>query len=149
MALKEMKKISFNEALAQIVEDDPRYDEHAYLYVREGLDFTIKALNKPSEGPSRHVSGKELLDGLRLHALNEYGPMAFRVLAQWGVHTTMDFGNIVFNMVEKGILGKTDEDSREEFADGYDFQTAFKDPFIPSHSSPPVRATSTMPDASH
>jgi uncharacterized repeat protein (TIGR04138 family) len=127
-----MKKISFNEALAQIIEDDPRYDEQAYMFVREGLDFTIKALNKPQAGPARHVSGKELLDGLRIHAINEFGPMALRVLNTWGIHDTMDFGHIVFNMVDKGILGKTDEDRREEFKDGYDFNTAFIEPFHPS-----------------
>ncbi len=127
-----MKKISYNEALAQIVREDPRYDEHAYLFIREALDFTIQTLDKPVEGPGRHVSGKELLDGIRRFALREYGPMAGRVLAHWGIHRCEDFGDMVFNLVSKGILGKTENDNKSDFDGGYDFHEAFVAPFLPS-----------------
>ncbi len=126
-----MKKISWNEALQQILREDSRYDEQAYLFIREALDHTIKMLSKPVEGPGRHVSGTELLEGIRDYALKEYGPMAHTVLKQWGLTRSEDFGNLVFNLVDKGILGKTDEDRREEFTGGYDFDDAFRKPFLP------------------
>lgn len=126
-----MKKIHFQEALAGILARDPRYAEDAYHFVREALDFTIKLLDKPQEGPGRHVTGQELLEGIRQYALKEYGQMALRVLNTWGIHKTEDFGEIVFNMVEAGILGKTEEDKKEDFHGGYDFETAFVRPFLP------------------
>ncbi|MEM7393673.1 MAG: Minf_1886 family protein [Verrucomicrobiota bacterium] len=126
-----MKKISFEEALQQILDEDSRYDEHAYLFIREALDHTIKALAKPTEGPGRHVTGGELLEGIREFALNEYGPMTYTILKKWGVNTTEDMGELVFNLVDKGILGKTDEDRREDFARGYDFEEAFRGPYRP------------------
>ncbi len=124
-----MQKISYSEALAQIVHEDPRYDEQAYLFIREALDYTIGRLEKPSEGPGRHVSGVELLEGIRDFALEQFGPMAFRVLSHWGVLSSEDIGEMVFNLVGKGILGKTERDSRDDFAGGYDFTEAFCDPF--------------------
>ena len=126
-----MKKISYNEALSQIVREDPRYDEHAYLFIREALDHTIQTLDKPTEGPGRHVTGRELLEGIREYALQEFGPMARRVLAHWGVHTCEDFGEIVFNLVNKGILGKTENDQKDDFSGGYDFNESFVQPFLP------------------
>lgn len=143
-----MKKISYNEALSQIVAEDPRYDEHAYLFVREALDHTIQTLNKPTEGPGRHVTGRELLDGIRDYALQEFGPMAPRVLSHWGIKECEDFGEMVFNLVNKGILGKTDKDSKTDFANGYDFHDAFVAPFLPAHkeaSAPDTSPTKRKP----
>ena len=145
-----MKKVNFNEALAQILKDDPRYDEQAYLFLREALDFTIKLFAKPIGGPGRHVTGNELLDGIRQYALQEYGAMAKTVLNRWGIHKGEDFGNIVFNLVEKGILGKTEQDRRGDFMGGYDFDEAFRQPFKPgkksskrSQETPPARESKT------
>ena len=129
-----MKKPSFNEAIAKILKDDPRFDEMAYHFMREALDYTVKMLSKPVEGPGRHVSGAELLEGARQYALQEYGPVAKTVLNRWGIHNCEDFGEIVFNMVEKGLLGKTEEDRREDFTGGYDFDEAFSSPFKPKAS---------------
>ena len=126
-----MKKPGFAEAVAEIVASDPSYQAEAYQFVREGLEYTIKLYSKPPEGPARHVSGKELVEGLRRFALQEFGPVARLVLGHWGVNRTEDFGQVVFNMVSKGILGKTDDDSIEHFADGYDFEEAFRTPFLP------------------
>ena len=126
-----MKKLNFDEALRQILEEDSRFDEEAYFFLREALDHTIKSLSKPAEGPGRHVSGRELVDGLKTFALKEFGPLAKTVLNTWGIHKTEDFGEIVFNLVTKGILGQTDDDKKEDFADGYDFDTAFVKPFRP------------------
>lgn len=127
-----MKYPSIEEAISLIVQTDPRYDGEAYLFVKDALDFTVKSLRKPTDGPGRHVSGEELLQGIRDYALQQFGPVTLRVLNTWGIHTTADFGEIVFNMVEHGILGKTDEDTREDFKQGYDFNTAFCAPFLPA-----------------
>jgi uncharacterized repeat protein (TIGR04138 family) len=135
-----MKKVNFQEALLGILDRDPRYAEDAYHFLREALDFTIKLLEKPVEGPGRHVSGQELLEGIRQFALKEFGPMALRVLNTWGIRRTDDFGEMVFNMVGAGILGKTDEDRREDFAGGYDFDAAFAKPFRAIRPAPPQPA---------
>jgi uncharacterized repeat protein (TIGR04138 family) len=140
-----MQKPNFAEAIVEIVGKDPRFDRDAYLFVREGLDFTVKMLKKPAQGPPmhRHVSGQELLDGLRRYALEQFGPMSKTVLAHWGVKQCEDFGDIVFNMVEKGILGKTDQDRREDFKGGYDFEDAFVRPFQPEQPRRVRRARGT------
>ena len=127
-----MEKLSFETALRMILDEDSRYDEQAYLFMREALDHTIQTLDKPVDGPGRHVSGGELLDGIRAFAVDEYGPITRTVLEKWGVTSTRDFGNIVFNLVDKGILGKTEEDTLEDFLDGYTFDEAFHKPFLPS-----------------
>lgn len=112
--------------LEPIIAKDDRYTAQAYIFVREGLDHTVKKLDK-----MRHVSGGELLDGMREYALKEYGPVTKRVLSEWGITECVDFGHIVFNLVEEGLLGKTEEDSIEDFTGGYDFQEAFILPFQP------------------
>jgi len=122
-----MKHPSPEELLNDILARDPRYTVEAYAFVRDGLDSTVRSLKKP-----RHVSGQELLEGIREFAIEEFGPMAKTVLNGWGIQQTEDVGEIVFNMVETGLLGKTDEDSREDFANGYDFDEAFRKPFKPS-----------------
>lgn len=127
-----MKKVSFQEMVDRIVSEQPRYDAQAYYFLREALDFTIKLFEKPVEGPARHVSGGELLDGIRKYTLQEFGPLAKTVLNRWNIHQCEDFGEIVFIMVEKGVLGKTDEDRKEDFSGGYDFDTAFRKPFRPT-----------------
>ena len=140
-----MKKTSFPEALAQILAKDPRYDVQAYLFLREALDFTIKLFAKPIGGPGRHVSGSELLDGIRQYALQEYGAMAKTVLNRWGIHKGEDFGNLVFNLVEKGILGKTEQDRREDFLGGYDFDEAFRQPYRPGRKAGSKRGQLASP----
>jgi len=121
-----MKNPNIDDLLAPILDKDARYTPEAYLFVRGGLDHTVRQLEKP-----RHVSGQELLDGMREYALKEFGPVAKRVLSEWGINECIDFGNIVFNLVNEGLLGKTDEDSLEDFMDGYDFHEAFIRPFRP------------------
>jgi len=126
-----MQKITFEEAVAQIIKEDPRYAPAAYQFLREALDFTTQSLKKPPEGPGRHVTAAELLEGIRQYALHEYGPMAMTVLNDWGIRQCADFGQIVFNLVNKEFLGKTDDDSVRDFDRGYDFATAFRAPFVP------------------
>lgn len=129
-----MQRIGFYEALEQILREDERYARDAYAFLRDALESTLKHRNKGRRESSGHVTAKELLEGFRLHALQECGPMATTVLGYWGVHSCQDIGNIVFNLVEAGVFGKTDDDSPEAFADGYDFDEAFDRPFRPAPS---------------
>lgn len=124
--------INFDEELEKIVNKDRRYTHDAYLFVREALDYTQKMLGRPSKDDvPRHVSGRQLLDGIREFALQQFGPMSLTVLHEWGIRRCDDFGEIVFNMVENSLLAKTDDDSREDFKGGYDFDEAFRAPFLP------------------
>jgi uncharacterized repeat protein (TIGR04138 family) len=134
-----MQEISFEQTLAEIRAKDPRYQRDAYLFVREALEHTQKTVAKDPRGRIRHVTGQELLAGIRDYALAQFGPMAKTVLEEWGVRRGEDFGEIVFNMVEAGWLAKTNKDSRADFAGGYDFDEAFVKPFLPK-SKQPVQA---------
>ncbi|HAS84343.1 MAG TPA: hypothetical protein DCS43_17130, partial [Verrucomicrobia bacterium] len=110
---------------------DPRYDMEAYIFIREALDFTAKSLDKPRSGPKHHVSGRELSEGFRDLALQLFGPMALKVLNTWGLFSTQDIGELVFNLVDAGELGKTDQDSRADFVHNYDFYESFGRPYEP------------------
>ena len=127
-----MHGINFDEELEKIVVKDPRYTREAYNFVRDALDHTQKLIGKPPKDDApRHVSGQQLLDGIRDYALQQYGPMTLAVLDEWGLRRCEDFGELVFNMVENSLLAKTDSDTREDFKGGYDFEEAFRQPFLP------------------
>ncbi len=124
-----MIKPIITEAIAKIIQKDKRYMPEAYFFVQEALDFTTEYLNKPKIGEDRHVTGEELLDGIRRYALQEFGALAKRVLNYWGIYCCRDFGNIVYNMISVGVFGKSEKDSIDDFNNGYDFDTAFLLPF--------------------
>jgi uncharacterized repeat protein (TIGR04138 family) len=129
-----MQSPEFNEALETLVREDPRYSRDAYLFLRDALEATLKRrkkIRKESQPSTNHVSAAELLEGFRLHALQEFGPMTVTVLAYWGVRSCEDVGHLVFNLVGCGVFGKTDEDSIDGFRGGYDFEEAFLRPFRP------------------
>ena len=126
-----MQEINFDETVDLIIAKDTRFAGDAYMFVREALDFTQKLAGKETRGAVRHVSGQELLDGIRQFALQQFGPMAVTVFEEWGVKSCRDFGEIVFNMVEMRLLAKTDKDTRDDFQNGYDFTDAFQKPFWP------------------
>jgi uncharacterized repeat protein (TIGR04138 family) len=127
-----MQAVNFEELIEPLLAKDPRYHREAYLFLREALDHTQKTVSKPKKGEIRHVSGQELLAGIREYALEQFGPMAMTVLEEWGIKCCEDFGEIVFNMIEHGLLAKTDKDSRDDFKAGYSFREAFQQPFLPT-----------------
>jgi uncharacterized repeat protein (TIGR04138 family) len=126
-----MQEVNFDEALEKILAKDVRYQRDAYVFVREALDFSQKLIGKESRGTIRHITGQELLDGIRQFALQQFGPMAVTVFEEWGVKNCRDFGDIVFNMVEISLLAKTEKDTRDDFQNGSDFTEAFRKPFWP------------------
>ncbi|HKK73419.1 MAG TPA: Minf_1886 family protein [Candidatus Krumholzibacteria bacterium] len=113
--------------LRKLVENQP-YSPHAYEFVMQALDYTLRNLDEP-----RHVSGAELLDGIRRCAREEFGPMARHVLNTWGVYESRDFGAIVFDLVERGVLARTDDDDVRDFDDGFDFRTVFEREYYDEH----------------
>ncbi|PTY06560.1 hypothetical protein DB347_10975 [Opitutaceae bacterium EW11] len=129
-----MQDLDFNEVVELICKEDPRFDRKAYTFVRQGLDYTVKELKKKeTKGHrSQHVSGAELLDGLRTYALDQYGPLAKTVLNSWGLKRCGDFGEIVFNLIEYNVFSKTESDRREDFVELYSFDDAFVKPFLPA-----------------
>src|SRR5919198_6691 len=141
-----MQKIGFAEALDSVVANDPRYHRDGYIFLRDALDFTTKQQKKIKGVSVRHVTGPELLDGVRQYALREFGPMVMTVFDNWGIHSCEDIGNMVFNLIGAGIFGKTEEDSIEDFRNVYDFQEVFVKPFAPEKpAATRARAELTAP----
>ena len=139
-----MQTITFEEALEQLLKKEHRYHRDAYLFVREALDHTRKILDRegketritrPEIPEEQHVSGQQLLAGIRDLALTSFGPMVVTVFAEWGVHSCQDFGEIVFIMVENKLLKKTEKDSRADFENGYDFFETFRKLYLPKGKS--------------
>ena len=110
----------FDDILEDITERDPRYKPEAYEFIMEALTYTQKKFKA-----SRHVTGDEILIGVRELLTNQFGPMALTVLEHWGVKSTEDLGNIVFNLVENEVLSKTEDDTPECFRNAYSFKEVF------------------------
>jgi uncharacterized repeat protein (TIGR04138 family) len=130
-----MEHQQFDEVVALICKEDPRFDRRAYDFVRLGLNRAVDEMAKRDGSRaqrSHHVSGPELLEGLRVHALDQFGPLAKTVLNAWGITRCSHFGEIVFNLIEYNVFSKTENDRREDFADIYDFDDAFVKPFLPA-----------------
>ncbi|MFH1007634.1 MAG: Minf_1886 family protein [Candidatus Latescibacterota bacterium] len=118
-----MPKVPQNELPSRIEavsERDGRYRREAYFFLYAALDFTLSKMKAP-----RHVTGRELLIGISEYARKEYGPMVKLVFECWGISQTEDFGNIVFLLVEAGLMGKTQEDRIEDFRNVYEFDEEF------------------------
>lgn len=135
-----MSKISFDEAVAKATAQDVRYSAEAYAFLRDALDFTIKALQKGRNREISHVSGTELCHGLREYALQQFGPMVPTILDDWGVRTTRDMGEMVFNLIRCGAFSKSDTDKVEDFEGVYTFEEAFEKPFLPVRGMKPASA---------
>lgn len=138
-----MQEQQFSEVVDLIRKEDPRFGKGAYRFVQQALDFTMRRRQKREpHSRSRHVSGQELLEGIREFALEQYGPMARLLFKEWGIEECHHFGEIVFQLVDYGVLGKTEDDKLEDFYGVYDFDEAFCDPFLPKsklgRKSPPT-----------
>ena len=146
-----MQKIGFAEALESVVGSDPRYQRDGYIFLRDSLDFTTKQQKKIKGVSVRHVTGPELLDGVRQYALKEFGPMVMTVFDSWGIRSCEDIGHMVFNLIGAGVFGKTEQDSIEDFKNVYDFKEAFVKPFTPAKpesAKPPAQLPASKPATS-
>jgi uncharacterized repeat protein (TIGR04138 family) len=134
------------EPFVKLLKEDKRYKIEAYAFVFDALSYAQNVLelgkesaSEPSEvieeeedesgGPHKHVSGQELCEAIRQFALEQYGYMAKTVLNSWGIRSTGDFGEIVFNLIRIGKMRKTPDDRREDFDKVYDFDEAFEKKF--------------------
>ena len=106
--------------IENLAERKGRFRPEAYFWLLRALEYTRRHLKR-----SGHVSGQELLEGARQLALEEYGPMAYEVFRHWGWSSTRDLGLVVFDLVEEKLLSKEDQDTLEDFGDGFDFRRTF------------------------
>jgi len=123
--------------LVQLLKSDPRYKLEAYLFVQESLTYARDSLrlgsSESSEGePAKaesHLSGQQLCEAARVLAIEQYGLLAQVVLAHWGIRSTKDIGNLVYNLINIGLMKKSRADRREDFDDVYEFDEAFQQDF--------------------
>ena len=125
--------------LLKLVKTDPRYKLDAYVFVRDGLSYAQEGIineaeeedrsSGEEEEPDRHLTGQQLCEALRLYALDQYGYMAKTVLNSWGLKSTGDFGEVVYNMIENELMKKSDTDRREDFDKVFDFDQALQQQF--------------------
>jgi len=121
---------SIAQSVSRVVVERKTYPAEAMEFVREGLAHTVRMvhggeLGEPELGEHNHVTGRQLCIGLRTLAVEKWGRLAGLVLRRWGVRETLDFGRIVFDMVESGVLRTSEEDTIEDFRDVYAFDEAF------------------------
>ena len=117
-----MEEIDFSsDSFEDIVGRDSRYDARAYALLMDCVNYLLKE--------SRHVSGADILDEFRERALDQYGPLAYTVLTEWGLSATEDVGEMMFNLAESGRVKRDEGDTPESFAGGYDFKEAFLGPY--------------------
>jgi len=127
-----------SDPLADALERDSRFHRDAYLFIFESLRFAQQQLGlsrgaadeeSESTEDERHITGQQLCLSIRQYAVKQYGALAKCVLNHWGIESTGDFGEIVFNLIAVGQMRKTDSDRREDFDDVFEFDEAFRDPF--------------------
>jgi uncharacterized repeat protein (TIGR04138 family) len=91
----------------------------------EALDHLLGKMKQ-----RRHVSGAELSNTVRELALERFGYLAHAVLNQWNVFRTDDFGEIVYHLIQEGLMSKTGEDKQSDFNGIYDFHEAFDQAYV-------------------
>jgi uncharacterized repeat protein (TIGR04138 family) len=124
--------MQFEQSVVSIMKRDKRFDPHAYFFLKDALDFTLKRIADENDGQPRHVSGPELLTGYRDFALDQFGPMASTLMDEWGVEKCQDVGDMVFHLIEEQVFGKQESDQREDFSEVFDFKESLVVPFLPS-----------------
>jgi uncharacterized repeat protein (TIGR04138 family) len=124
--------------LAELLRRDRRYHRDAYFFIFEALRYAQEQLglgrplsDDPDDELQRHVTGQQLCEAIRRYAVQQYGLMAKSVLNEWGVRSTSDFGEIVFNLIDIGQMKKTETDRREDFDEVFNFDDGLRDAFVP------------------
>lgn len=139
--------------LLQLLNHESKFSLEAFLFVREGLAYAADqlALERCSQTvpataacekvrPARkHVSGQQLCEGIRQYALNQFGYMSKTVLNSWGIHSTSDIGDVVYKMINAGIMKKSSKDRRSHFDDVFDFDAAFESQYDFATECSPAR----------
>lgn len=131
-----MNPEDFKKTIKEVIKKDRRYAEDAYYFVNEAVVFASEYFSKPDFGQNRHLCGPELLDGMREFTLSEFGPMSIAVLKCWGIKSTLDFGQVVFNLIEASVLAASPSDKLGDFDEVYNFADVFNAPFLPENTVP-------------
>ncbi len=115
----------------QLLQTDLRYQLNAYQFVRDALAYAQEVLpNEESEDENEpHLTGQQLCEAIRLFAIDQFGYMSKTVLNNWGIQGTSDFGEIVYNLIDIGMMKKSETDQREHFSEVYSFEKAFVEDF--------------------
>ncbi len=112
----------------QAIRDDGRYPPAAYEFLQAGLELATKRRHGDTPpGTPRHVTGGDLCEALRILALRTWGPLALEVLRRWNIRATRDFGEMVYLMIDIGLMGKQEDDQLSDFDRVYEFKDAFGD----------------------
>jgi len=128
---------TLDEGVRTCLARDLRYPKEAYALVHDALDHAQKRLAaRDKHRATGHLNGPEILDGFRDLALAQFGPLARVVLSTWGLHTTLDVGHIVFNLIDADVFSKSDDDDLSDFDAVFDFDDAFDAPYRAAVSSP-------------
>ena len=123
----------FKAIVKTICDADPRYAPGAYVFMREALNYKIEQLHKThGTSQNQHIGAYELLSGVREYALNQYGPIAYLVLTEWGLKDSQDIGHIVFNLIKYKVFSKSDNDQLSDFGSWISFEQAFLKIFEPA-----------------
>ena len=133
-----MSKVPFDKAVSDAVRQNPRYAADAYHFLRDALDMTIKTMQAGRKEAISHVSGPELCQGVREYALQQFGPMVPTIFETWGIGTTRDIGEMVFNLIQTGAFSRSDSDQVEDFEEVYLFEDAFEKPYRPVRGVSPA-----------
>jgi len=121
-----------NEPLRKLALQDGRYSPEAFRFLYESLEHALRLSGRSeAEGADRHVSGREVLAGMRACALQQFGPLSAHVWRSWGIRESLDWGRIVFLLVEQGLLKRQDGDTIEDFAENFDFDQVFEREYRP------------------
>ena len=113
--------------MGQVIQEDGRYPVEAFAFMHEALTRAVKSLygDDAPAGGRRHVTGQQLCHSLRELAVERWGMLARTVLSKWNINATIDFGNMVYLLIEHNLMKKAYEDSIDDFRDVYDFDEAF------------------------
>lgn len=143
-----MAHLSMDQAIAKLREENSKFTPAAYLFIRRALDHSLRKLKREDAHLPAHVSGTELLEGFRALALAEFGPLAKTVLEDMGITRCLDVGEIVFQLVSLGVLGKNEDDKIDDFKELWSFEDAFEVPFQPQVVAPKPKKTSSRRESS-
>ena len=130
-----MKNDNLSVTIKRIIENDSRFHPDAYIFINDAVKFTIDNINMRADRSNRHISGKELLDGIKDFAMSKFGPMSYEVLSSWGLEDSLSIGYVVFNMVDYKLLGKSNNDSITDFDNSYNLREELSSPFLPEHDN--------------
>ena len=120
-----------HQKINEICKKDRRFSVNSYFFILDALRVSAKEIQMKKPEHARHLSGRELSNGIKDYALKRFGCMSYTVMDLWGISQTADFGSIVYNLIDVGLLGKSGDDSINDFNNIFDFESAFLKPFTP------------------